>query len=217
MRPVQFSVGPLVAAAANNISLSQTPGAAGALLLNGSLVSSGVAVLDKPRRILFTFAADETGHSFVVIGTNWSGDTFTETVAGTTAGTVATVLSYKTITSITISAAATGALTVGTNGVADSQWVRLDEWAPGPVALSCVVTGTVNYDIETSMDDPNSPTNVVAPASMTWIDSLDTGVVGATGTKQSNFQNAPIWVRLHLNSGSGSVVGTISQLSNAPF
>lgn len=211
MRPITVTVGPLVAASANNIALSQTPLASGALTLNGSTATGGVATLDVPRQVLFTFAADETGHNFVVTGKNGTGDTQSETVAGTTAGTKATVLSYKTVTSITISAAATGALTVGTNGVADSPWVRLDEWAGSHTGMTFVVSGTVNYTLQTSMNDPNSPTNSVLPSAMTWVSTNDTNVVGATSTQVSNFIFIPLWARILLNSGTGSVTGTFVQ------
>lgn len=210
MRPIVFTVGPLAAASANNIALSQTP-TAGALTLNGSTVVNGVAVLDNPRQVLFTFAANETGHNFVVSGTNGYGDLVSETVAGTTAGTVATVLSYKTVTSITISANATGALTVGTNGVADSAWIRLDDWALPSTQVQCTVTGTVNYTIQQSQDDPNSPTNPVTPANMTWLNCTDLNLVANTITAQSAYFYTPLFVRLLLNSGSGSVVTTVSQ------
>lgn len=210
MRPITITVGPLAAASANAIALSQTP-TVGALLLNGALASGGAATLDNPRQALFTFAANETGHTFAVIGTNGYGDTVTENVAGTTAGTVATVMSYKTVTSITISANATGALTVGTNGVADSPWVRLDPWSDSYVAIQCTASGTVNYTVQQTLDDPNSPTNAVLPASMTWVNSNDTGAVGATGTIQTNYGFAPTWARILLNSGTGTVTASFVQ------
>ena len=65
-------------------------------------------------------------------------------------------------------------------GAVASGLVRFDDWAPGTVSLQVKVTGTVNYTVQTSMDDPNSPTNPVALASMTWSPSPDTGVVGQT-------------------------------------
>lgn len=207
MRPITVTVGPLVAASANNIALSQTPAGAGALLLNGSTAG----VLDTPRQVLFTFAADETGHNFVVTGKNGTGDTQSETVAGTTAGTKATVLSYKSVTSITISAAATGALTVGTNGVADSPWVRLDPWSNSYVSIQCTASGTVNYTVQQTLDDPNSPTNPVLPSAMTWVSSNDTAAVGATGSIQTNYGFTPTWARILLNSGTGTVVSTFAQ------
>lgn len=211
MRPITVTVGPLAAASANNIALSQTPAGAGALTLNGSTVVAGVAVLDNPRLVLLTFAANETGHNLVVTGTNGTNDIISETVAGTTAGTVATVMSYKTVSSITISAAATGALTVGTNGVADSPWVRLDPWANSYISIQCTASGTVNYTLQQTLDDPNSPTNPVLPSAMTWVNSNDTAAVGATGSIQTNYGFTPIWARVLLNSGTGTVVSTFAQ------
>lgn len=216
MRPITFSVGPLATAVANNIALSQTP-SAGALTLNGSLVASGVAVLDVARQVLFTFAANETGHSFVVTGKSWAGDSISETVAGTTAGTVATVLSYKSVSSIAISANATGALTVGTNGVASSPWIRLDDWALFSTIIQCNVTGTVNYTIQTTNDDPNSNTNPVTPASVSWINFPDLNMVAQTATAQSSLSYTPAWLRVVLNSGTGSVLSTMTQAGNVTY
>ena len=52
MQPITVTAGPLTAASANNIALSQTVTGAAAVVLNGSLVTSGVAYLGTPRRIL---------------------------------------------------------------------------------------------------------------------------------------------------------------------
>lgn len=216
MQPIVVSVGPLDSADDNGICASQTPNA-GAMTLNGALVMGGVAIMDAQRQVLFTFAADESGHDFVVTGTNWSGSVITETVAGTTAGTVATALSYKTVTSITISANATGAIIVGTNGVADSPWVRLDGWANPSVTKACVASGTVNYTVEFSMDDPNSPTDPVLPADMTWVNDSDSNFVTATGTKAGSWAYVPVWVKCVLNSGTGTVTMTLQQSGSVPY
>lgn len=217
MRPVVAVVGPLASAVANNICLSQSPTAAAGFTLNGSLVTSGVAILDVARRVLFTFAGNETGHTITLTGTDRAGQSQSETIAGTTAGTVASVLDYKTVTSIAISANSTAAITVGTNGVAASAWVRMDEWANAPIGLACVVSGTVNYTVQQTFDDPNSPTDPVAAASVTWQSSGDTNVVGATATKQSSFSYVPTFVRVLLNSGTGTVTTTISQPGVVPY
>lgn len=213
MNRIVTTAGPLAAAAANNIALSQTP-SAGALTLNGTLVTGGVAVLDNPRRVLFTFAANETGHNFVVTGTNVSGDVISETVAGTTAGTVATVLSYKTVTSITISANATGALTVGTNGVGESAWVRMDMWALPTIGVQCTVSGTVNYTVQQTWDDPNSPVSLVTPANMTWANCPDLALVAVAVTAQSYYSSIPAFIRVVINSGTGTVTMTLGQAGN---
>lgn len=216
MRPITVAAGPLASASANAVCLTQTP-TSGALTLNGALVVSGVAVLDVPRQVLFTFAANETGHNFVVRGTSWAGDAISETVAGTTAGTVATVLSYKTVTSITISANATGALTVGTNAVASSPWVFLDCWAPGQTLVQCRVSGTANYTVQTSSDDPNSTTEAVAVASMVWLNSSELSLVAATASNQAYLAAPATWIRVVLNSGSGAVSMVVTQAASATF
>lgn len=233
MRPIVVSVGPLANASATNIR-SASAGSAGALTLNGALVStgtstftpvgqprrlvpSGQAVLDTPRQILVTNAADETGKTIVLTGLDRAGNTISETLTLATAGTVASVLSYAVLQSAVLSANSAGNLSIGTNGVADSGWVRLDDWAFAPIALQCDVTGTVNYTVQSTMDDPNDPTNPVAAASMAWIPSSDSAVVSATASKASTFTGVPRYVRCLLNSGTGSVSMTVSQPANAPL
>ena len=216
MRPVAVIVGPLAAASANNIALSQTP-VAGPLTLNGTLVSGGVATLDLPRRVLVTTTGNESANTFTIYGTNWSGNAISETFLGPNAGTAYSVLDYATVTRITVSANAAAALTIGTNGVASSPWVRLDEWALAQVAVQCDATGTVNYTVQQTLDDPNSPTNPVPLAGMIWVNSADTNVVNATATQISYFAYAPIWARVLLNSGTGSVGARFSQLGVAPY
>lgn len=102
-------------------------------------------------------------------------------------------------------------------GVKYSNLVRLDEWAPGQVGVQISVTGTVNYTLQQSMDDPNSTTNPVDQASMNWVNCADTAVVGASATKQTNYQFVPLFCRIVLNSGSGSVTGTFVQASSVPL
>lgn len=221
MRPITAVVGPLTAGSANNIATSQTPGAAGALTLNGSTVVNGVAVLDHARRVLIT-TTDNT-HTFTITGAGPTGTVLTEVV--TSNGTnVQSTLDYLTVSSVVISGAATGAVTVGTNGVASTPWVRLDEWAPPFVSIQCDVSGTVNYTVQSSSDDPNSPTNSVLPSAMNWVNSPDASAVGATGTVQTTFGgfNAyvalfPLWVRVLLNSGTGTVTATVVQSGVAPY
>jgi hypothetical protein len=212
LRPITATVGPLAAASANNIALSQTPGAAGALTLNGSLVVAGVAVLDNPRRVLITTA--DTTHTFTVTGATPTGSVISEVVGPITTSAY-TVQDFKTVTSVTINAAATAAVTVGTNGIASTPWVRLDEWASPPVGVQCDVTGTVNYTVQSTYDDPNSPTDPVTPSATTWINTNDATAVNATGAVQTNYLFAPTFVRALLNSGTGSVAMKVIQYNVA--
>ena len=215
MQPMSVTVGPIAAASANNICLSQTP--TSSLTINGALASGGVATLDVQRRVLITTTADESSKTFTVTGTNWAGNTISQTITGPNATTGATTISFKTVTSITISAAAAGSLTVGTNGVADSPWVRFDDFAPNYVSAACTVSGTANWTIQITLDDPNDPATPVAAGSMTFQNATDTNLVGQAAANRGGLQYAPTFARVVLNSGSGSVRGTFLQSSNGPI
>lgn len=215
MRPVTVTVGPLATASANAICLSQTPTAA--FTLNGALVTSGVATMDNPRRVLITTTANESAKTITIVGTDWNYAPQTEIITGPNATTGYTNLDFRTVTSITISAAAAGAITVGTNTVASSMWVRLDSYALAQVALQCTVTGTVSFTVQQTLQDPNSSLNPVLPYLMTWINTSDTAAVNATASLQTNYGYAPIFSKITLNSGSGSVSSVISQLGSVPF
>ena len=211
MRPITVTVGPLVAASANNIALSQTPGAAGNLTLNGSLVSGGVATLDTPRRVLIT--TGDTTHIFTITGTDVTGQVRSE--SSLVSATYQSVIDYATVTSVSINGAATAAVTVGTNGVASSAWVRFDSWAAAQTSIQCNVTGTVNYTVQVTNDDPNDPTSPVAVTAVNWLSSNDANVVNAAASYQSNFAFTPTFARVLLNSGSGSVRSIFSQFESA--
>jgi len=223
MRPVTTTVGPLAAASATNIRTASAIAAGGAIVLNGTLVSagatvangvivpSGVAVLDTPRRVIFTSSGNDLGITFTTTGTDGVGNPITEVVTGASGGAATTVLDYKTFSAVA-SAAAAGTVSIGTNGVAASPWVRLDNWSPGGVAIQATVTGTVNYTVQQTLDDPNSLTSPVAEASVTWVSSADVAVVAASTTQQSNYNFAPTFARVLLNSGTGTVVATFTQL-----
>ncbi len=214
MQPITATVGPLTAASANAICLSQTPAGAGALTINGALASGGVATLDTARRVLITCAGNESAKTFTITGTSYNGRVQSETITGPNATTAQSVLDYKTVTSITISAAAAGAITVGTSGVASSRWVRLDNWAFPQVGIQCDVSGTVNYTVQQTLDNPNDPISPMALSAVNWVNHPDTNLVGATTTLQGNYGYAPLYVRVTLNSGTGSVAMTLVQYNN---
>jgi hypothetical protein len=209
LRPIVVAVGPLASAVTNNIATTQSPGTAGKLTLNGTLITGGVAILDKPRQVLITTA---TAISFIITGTDWAGSPISETVTNS-GSSVASVLSYATVRSITNSAAGTS-ITVGTNGVADSPWIRFDEYDFGPTSIQTTVSGTVNYTVFLTNDDPNSPTNPVNPNAMAWSSALSP-MVGLSATAQAVLEATFLWAKVTLNSGTGSIASTFVQFANA--
>ena len=211
MQPIVKTVGPLATASANSIALSQTPAGAGALTINGALASGGVATIAVPARITIASVSNDSGKTFIVVGTDHSGNSITETITGPNATSVTSVLTYRTVNSVTISAAAAGAITVGNSQSGSSPSIALDPWAFPQVAIQCSVTGTVNYTVQQTLDNPNDPVNPIARTSMQWVDHPDTNLVAATATKQGNYGYAPLFMRVVINSGSGSVRMTVIQ------
>lgn len=179
---------------------------------------SGTATADMARRIIITSGGDDTGITFAVAGTDWAGNAISETITGAN-GIASSVLDYLTVTSVRTSAAAASTVKVGTNGVAGSPWVRFDDYASNAqVALQCTVSGTANYTVQQTLEDPNqitnqnpTPTYRWARSAVSWLDHPDSALVAATTTKQGNYGYAPVFARVLLNSGTGTVTGTFRQ------
>ena len=216
-QPLFTSVGPIDAGNADSVCESQTPLAGGPLTLDGAAVTDGVATFDAPRRVLITTAGDEAARIFVITGTLWNGQVFSESITGIASGTaVATNQSFATVTEVTVDDATAGAILVGTNGVADSPWLRLDDYAPSPTAVSVVVDGTVNYTVSISQDDPNSFISPVPIGEMMWFDALDADLVSESTNKTGGIDYTPSWIRLTINSGDGSARMTVTQSGTIP-
>lgn len=214
MQPINVTVGPLTSASANNIATSQTVSGAANVVLNGALVSGDVAYLDKPRRVLITNSGNDSSVTFTVYGTTFGGHPISEVLQGTSGSTVASTLDFATVTRIATSGSTSvSGITVGTNGVAGSRWIRFDSWADAQTAIQCNATGTVNYTVQVTMDDPNDPVNPVAVGSVTWLNTSDPDAVTAIGDIFTNFDWTPTYARILLNSGSGSVSGTFAQFN----
>lgn len=186
----------LIAANAALIAASQTPGAAGALTLTGTTV-----VLDTQRRVIITSAGNNSGVSFTITGLNDTGLPRFETIAGANVGVSVSLYDYRTITSITINGASTGALTVGTNTTGSTDWKMVDGYAPSfNMTVSCWLTGSVTYSLETT----NSAFLTQPLANPANINITSTTVTAATG--------AAVWApvsivhawRLTVTAGTGT-------------
>lgn len=191
-----------------NTVISITP--SGAVTGTVTVGTFSVATNDVARKVLFTTTANETANVATIYGTNWSGELIQEDLTLVNNTTVYTVLDYKTVTKITLSAAAAGNISVGTNGIATSQWVYLDSWSMSQIALQLSFSGVANATVQQTGDDPNDPTNPVAATAMQWVNHSDSALVGATTNQQSNYAYPPAWVRLVLNSSTGNGYARLS-------
>jgi hypothetical protein len=91
--------------------------------------------------------------------------------------------------------------------------IRLDEWADPPLGVQVAVTGTANFTVQHSFDEgPDSLVNPIPVNQMFWDTSLIPagGVAGSTGMSFS-MATAPLWMRIVLNSGTGSVRMVLTQ------
>jgi hypothetical protein len=227
------TAGPFGAAVANSIALSQTPGSAGPIILNGALTqaiqgpytggnsvtyqSATIAVLAPPQRVTIHSAGDDHLATIKIVGTSFDGSSIiSETLAGGNASTVTSALDYATVTFIGFTVTPAGAVTAGNAGSGSSPWIFLDSWADAIVGAQVAVTGTVNYQILASYDDPNFYADPIAPSAMFWDQGVFTPVPAGNASASAFAYPAPVWVRLNMVSGTGSARLTLNQTGNVP-
>lgn len=208
MRPYQLTTTSFTAADPDGIATSQSPSGAG----NLTLVSSTVT-LTPPRFVTITSAGDDTGVTFTITGTRPGGGTQSEVVTGANAGAATSTLTFATVTSIAISGASAAAVEAGFTQSGYSDWLPLDIYTPNQVTtISATVSGTVNYDIQYTNEDPFdrsiTQTAVAHPAAGGAFTGASTNQTHSTTTLMRS-------VRYKINSGSGTIRLTITQQSTA--
>jgi hypothetical protein len=216
-RPFRASLAP-ANKSGNNIAQSQTPGGAGNLTLNGSAVSGGVGTYDIARRVAITSAGADTGRTFTVTGTDRYGRALSEAVTGPGAGlTVYSTSDFLTVTQIAVDAATAGAITVGQGDKVSSQWFPLDRRNAENLGFGIVVTGTINYTVEHTYEDPFSAMVGVQPNAGTPSPVLTPFAHSVVAAKTANQDGSyvgipPTAVRVTINSYSNgaTLVGSFS-------
>lgn len=97
-------------------------------------------------------------------------------------------------------------IVVSQTGVGNSVAVPLDIHGRPDISLQVVVSGTVNYTVQQTLDNPFD-TSLTA----TWFDHPDANLVAQTVSKQGNYAYVPAAVRIKVNSGTGTARFTIVQ------
>jgi hypothetical protein len=187
---------------------AQAVGGARSLNLNGALVSGGVAVFGQAQPVRITAAGDATGAVFTVSGTDANGQAVSEAVTGPNTSTADTTTYFKSVTSITSSAAATGNITVGVVAAlgAVSKALRVNreakEFKLGLFAH--VISGTLTYTVEFAFDAPEAGYANGYQSSATWRGT--SGLTNLTSNAESNIAYPVNAVRLRVTSyTSGSI------------
>ncbi len=93
---------------------------------------------------------------------------------------------------------------VSKTGTGSTDAIPIDIHGRPEISLQVVVSGTVNYTVQQTLDNPFTTTP-------TWFDHSDANLVAATTSKQGNYAYVPAAVRLVVNSGSGTATLTVVQ------
>lgn len=183
-----------VTQAADNIALTQTPGGAGNLVLNGALASAGaIPAQTLAYKIGLTSAGNDSGQNFTITGTDADGNAQTETLAGPNANTVVSTKYFKSISSIAINGAAGAALTVGTVNTVDSAVTRtycLDSYSKD-TSIAADISGTINFDVQKAFERPT------AGEVANWVAG---GLTGQTADANTAYTSPTGAVRVRINS-----------------
>lgn len=217
MQPVIFTYAP-TATDDDGICLSQTPASAAAMTLNGVLVASGTtyAQLGAQQFITISCAGADAGRTFTVVGTGRTGQRVSFTMAGSNASVTAATVGLYRVTSVIPDAATAGAIKVGVNGTGRSYPVMMDLLAnPTTVSIYVVVTGTIDFTVQ---DSPNDPTNNTGgPDTWTWFDIDDAALVTTATNAKGNYAFPPHAIAILINSSAGGTVTvTITQAATTP-
>lgn len=201
-----------IASDTDYICLSQTPGAAGALTINGVGVdlNSPAARVKVPggfqRVVSATSAGNLSGRTFTIVGVDLFGNAVSEALAGPNNTTVETTAQYAMITSVTIDAAAGSAVLIGIGSTGASNWVQHDTFK-NPFSVDCTVdiASTINYTVSTTPDNPNVTASPYTTA-------FATAMSGATADQTANLATPKWGSRVVVNSSTGgSLSATFTQ------
>jgi hypothetical protein len=191
---------------ADGIAQSQTPASGGVqdFILNGVFVTDGVgSFTDSAHIIEFVQAADETGRTFTVFGTDSRDVSISEEVSGST-GTVSTTKHFKTVSQITTDDNTAGAITIGVSGLCVSPWVLMNQGEIINIGFIAELSSgaSLTYSVEHTFADLqiNSDIEIV---------TLDSAVSGETATANDNYAFPATGFRLKTTAfTSGTIVFT---------
>ena len=223
MRPIQKIIS-IAAADPNGVAEAQTPADGDPLVLDGVLVTDGVATFIYPTQVTLTSGDDLSTVTFTVYGlipnedgTQTQGS---ETITGPNNDTVVTTTTFVNVTLITVATVTTfttEAVEVGGAevGIGDGPWWPLDIYTPNQVTnTSCNIleSGSATYTVQYTNEDIWDP---AVYASALAVSHPVAALVGAS-TDQTGFTTTLMRaVRVNVASGEGQLRVTVVQQSTA--
>lgn len=198
---------------ANGICIDQTTGAAADLVLNGVLVTAGVATIAEAQIVAIEGTGNNAGITFTVSGTDPDNNTVSEVITGPNNSTVKSTVFFKTVTQIAASAAVTGNVEVGAleadGAVTRSMRVNVKQ-RDFKLGIFTDINGTLTYTVEHSADDPADTYTTSYSTDATW--RATTGLTTSAVTAEGNIAFPVQAARLKINTyTSGTTKLTLLQ------
>lgn len=169
---VVVEFGAVSALTTTGIVANVTSTGAGAVSATGTLVSGGVATITTPRALSLTSTGNLSGFTITVVGTDSYGAAQTETITGPNATTVYGKKAFKTVTSVTATAATTGGLSVGVSDILGLPYRLADKGKFGGVFVdgvqstgATVVAGLTTTQVATATNGSTRGTVLATTAS----------------------------------------------------
>ena len=219
MRPIQKIIS-IAAADPNGVAEAQTPADGDPIVLDGALVSSGVATFIYPTQVTLTSGDDLSTVTFTVYGLVLNADgtqtANSETITGLNNDTATTTLTFVNVTLITVATLTvftTEAVEVGgaAVGIGTGPWWPLDIYVPNQVTtISCniLASGSANYTVQYTNEDPfNTSITQLAVAHPA------AALAGASTSQTASTTVLMRAVRVNVASGAGQLRVTVVQQS----
>lgn len=207
------------------VCLNQTLGAAGNLIINGTLSSNPNlpnlrAEFPKIcRQITISSTADLSGIQFTISGIGDNGYPKSVPIAGPNNNTVTTVAElFSIVNSVSANAAVATNVRVGAGSVGATQWFLSDHYRElSHLSVNVIVSATtINYTFQTTYDDPttNAAYVIKTPIDGVTIPTIPTAtpMVAATVSCLADYTIPTRYSRVYINSSNATGLATINFL-----
>lgn len=209
-RPITQTI-TISAAVGNAVCASQTPTGAGLMTINGANATAGIYNAPiNPRYLSITTGANESTKAFTITGTDRNGNPMVYSTAG--AGSAITTVypvSFKTITSVAVSAATAGAITVGFAAQGSTGWIPLDRATSPSIGVGIELSSGANltFTMQSTVAD------IQADGFQEWsATAINSTVVTGTATSLHTITHIASAVRFLVNPWTaGSATFTVIQ------
>lgn len=199
LKPRTLTVTPITINDAG-VSALQTTAGAGAFLVNGALAVAGAVTLANAYRISLTSAGNVSTVNFTIVGTGPESQAQTEVIAGPNINTVTTTGYFRTITSITVSAAVGTNTKIGPAAEIVTAAYQLDMYESN-TSIAVNISGTINFSVQKCFE------RVTAGETPNWIAG---GITTQTADSATAYTGPTGAVRLVIASYSNGATAALT-------